>query len=202
MPFSRSFKSSRYNTPSSTESFRSDSSKFIEDDTGSFRSERKMVVVRREERRSVSSLPTGRCEFDNICYNHSIGVRGILKYRRNKIDDADNDELDDHSTSNSTIESTPAMRKDISRRRYQQHQQQEHRCIHEPEMSMLRCHENHENDNNDENAAVNEVSDDVSHGVECYDTKARRIQFRYVYIREYARTVGDNPSCSTGAPIT
>jgi hypothetical protein len=29
----------------------------------------------------------------------------------------------------------------------------------------------------------------------------RRVRFRTVYIREYERIIGDNPSCSSGAPI-
>jgi hypothetical protein len=29
----------------------------------------------------------------------------------------------------------------------------------------------------------------------------RAIQFDQVFIREYARTVGDNPSCSSGPPV-
>ncbi len=34
-----------------------------------------------------------------------------------------------------------------------------------------------------------------------YD-KPRRVHFDSVRIREYERTLGDNPSCSSGAPIT
>jgi len=31
---------------------------------------------------------------------------------------------------------------------------------------------------------------------------SRNLQFDAIEIREYARTVGDNPSCSSGAPIS
>jgi hypothetical protein len=31
--------------------------------------------------------------------------------------------------------------------------------------------------------------------------KSRHVRFRTVYIREYERIIGDNPSCSSGAPI-
>jgi len=36
-----------------------------------------------------------------------------------------------------------------------------------------------------------------------YDTgkKVHRVAFQSVYIREYTRALGDNPSCSSGAPI-
>lgn len=32
--------------------------------------------------------------------------------------------------------------------------------------------------------------------------QSRRIQFKDIIVREYARTVGDNPSCSSGPPVT
>jgi len=34
------------------------------------------------------------------------------------------------------------------------------------------------------------------------DSSKGNIQFKAVEIREYARTVGDNPSCSSGPPIS
>ena len=32
--------------------------------------------------------------------------------------------------------------------------------------------------------------------------KKERIKFKNIEIREYARTIGDNPSCSSGPPIS
>ena len=32
--------------------------------------------------------------------------------------------------------------------------------------------------------------------------RSRRVDFNSVHVREYVRTLGDNPSCSSGAPVT
>jgi hypothetical protein len=34
------------------------------------------------------------------------------------------------------------------------------------------------------------------------NTLKRRISFKHIEIREYNRTIGDNPSCSSGPPVT
>ena len=41
-----------------------------------------------------------------------------------------------------------------------------------------------------------------SHNSSGTNGRQQRIQFKHIEVREYSRTVGDNPSCSSGPPVT
>lgn len=53
-------------------------------------------------------------------------------------------------------------------------------------------------DNNDKSESANENTGGASKSSE----GSKQLEFADIYIREYARTLGDNPSCSNGPPIS
>ena len=48
---------------------------------------------------------------------------------------------------------------------------------------------------------INKQSEDLLNKKSIESKHQKFVTFQFVFIREYERTIGDNPSCSRGAPI-
>lgn len=121
------------------------------------------------------SLPSMRDYEAEIMYNRLRGIRGILKYREGGGDD------------HSTIATSRSTKNLIGRKK-----------------NRIRVASLPTGSGTSTGLGLDAIGSDVSSDdddLEAY-LENRSIEFQYVEIREYARTVGDNPSCSSGAPIS
>lgn len=127
--------------------------------------------------RSLPSLPVGEHEYASLFYNQMIGLRGILKCNARRTQSISHvpGQRTDQYDDNSVSETSSALKRRVGRQKCPTVGSWKDSTMDDP----------------------NDPSTSKSSG-----ETGKSIAFRCVHIREYARTVGDNPSCSSGAPIS
>jgi hypothetical protein len=126
--------------------------------------------------RRAHSLPSMGDHEAEVLYNRMRGIKSILKYSVF---------VHDNSSMCSTIATSRSAKESMGKSNTRR-------------ANNMRKGTIIEGDNDDDPNYIDSDDDLDNDGV----FANRSIEFHHVEIREYARTVGDNPSCSSGAPIT
>jgi hypothetical protein len=144
--------------------------------------------------RRAKSLPSMTNHEAEVLYNRMHGIKSILKCGLHVNAPGTLSCCSAIATTRSAKESMNRATKNNNSNKYKQQQRSSSKKI--KNGTIIEC-------KNDDN--VNIESDIILTDDDLDDDTTNlnsTIEFHNVEIREYARTVGDNPSCSSGAPIT